>query len=187
MPQLYIDKYPCFLLDSNPCLMVQHDSRTRSRNRSNTGYKFTAMTTRRGWYWARTRDKPATIRYPYHSATAATKDSWTAAHDGALAHFCVPVRDWLAIAHTSRWITRQGPVIWPQRSPDLTPMNFFLWGHLKELVYRDVVTTQMDLVARLHAACTLVDPAVLRHRITAIPWHAQACLDMHGRHFEHLP
>ncbi|GFT12677.1 uncharacterized protein TNCV_5094471 [Trichonephila clavipes] len=60
-------------------------------------------------------------------------------------------------------------------------------GQLKELVYRDVVTTQMDLVARPHAACTTVDPAVLRHVMTAIPRCAQACLNMHGGHFEHLP
>ncbi|GFU40594.1 TPR_REGION domain-containing protein [Trichonephila clavipes] len=56
-----------------------------------------------------------------------------------------------------------------------------------ELVYRDAVTTQMDSVARLHAACTSVDPVVLRHVMTAIPRRAQACLDMHNRHFEHLP
>ncbi|GFW39780.1 uncharacterized protein TNCV_2419461 [Trichonephila clavipes] len=108
-------------------------------------------------------------------------------HVGAPAHFCAHVRDWLDITYPGRWIGRQGPILWPPRSPDLTPLIFFLWDHLKELVYRDVVKTQMDLVARLHAACTSVDPAVLRHVMTAIPWHAQACLDMHGGHFEHLP
>ncbi|GBL81889.1 hypothetical protein AVEN_50489-1 [Araneus ventricosus] len=76
--------------------------------------------------------------------------------------------------------------VWPPRSPDLTPLDFILWGHLKKLVYRDVVTTQMDLVARLHAACTSVDPAMLQRVMTAIPRSAQACLDMHGGHFEHL-
>ncbi|GFW53438.1 uncharacterized protein TNCV_3928171 [Trichonephila clavipes] len=45
----------------------------------------------------------------------------------------------------------------------------------------------MDLVARLHVACTSVDPAVLRHVMAAILRRAQACLDMHGGHFEHLP
>ncbi|GFU24979.1 uncharacterized protein TNCV_2844731 [Trichonephila clavipes] len=47
----------------------------------------------------------------------------------------------------------------------------FLWSHFKELVYPDIVTTQME-VARLHAACTSVDPAVLRHVMTAIPRRA---------------
>ncbi|GFY30729.1 uncharacterized protein TNCV_3118891 [Trichonephila clavipes] len=92
--------------------------------------------------------------------------------DGTPAHFCALVRDWPDIAYSGRWIERQGPVLWPPRSPDLTPLVFFLWGHLKELVYRDVVTTQMNLVARLHAACTSVDPAVLRYVMTAIPRRA---------------
>lgn len=28
-----------------------------------------------------------------------------------------------------------GPVFWSPRSPDLTPMDFFLWNYLKNLVY----------------------------------------------------
>ncbi|GBL77170.1 hypothetical protein AVEN_12794-1 [Araneus ventricosus] len=62
----------------------------------------------------------------------------------------------------------------------------FPMGPSKELVYRDVVTAQMDLVARLHAACTWVDPATLQRVMRAIPRRAQACLDMHGGHFGHL-
>jgi hypothetical protein len=26
--------------------------------------------------------------------------------------------------------------LWPARSPDLTPCNFYLWGNLKDKVYR---------------------------------------------------
>ncbi|GBM94737.1 hypothetical protein AVEN_45887-1 [Araneus ventricosus] len=107
-------------------------------------------------------------------------------HDGAPEHFCAPVRAWLDMEYPGSWIGRGGPVLRPPRSPYLTPLDFFLWGHLKELVYRDVVTTQMDFVARLHAACTSVDPAMLQRVMTAIPRRAQACLDMHGGHFEHL-
>ncbi|GFX38244.1 uncharacterized protein TNCV_3838401 [Trichonephila clavipes] len=62
-------------------------------------------------------------------------------HEGAPAHFCGPVRDWLDIAFPGRWIGRQGPVLWPPRSPDLTPLDFFLWGHLEELVYRQHIWT----------------------------------------------
>ena len=36
-----------------------------------------------------------------------------------------------------RWIGRRGPVEWPARSPDLTPMDFFLWGVLKDMVYSE--------------------------------------------------
>ncbi|GFW69987.1 hypothetical protein TNCV_1404401 [Trichonephila clavipes] len=35
---------------------------------------------------------------------------------------------------------------------------FSVWDILKKLMYRDAVTTQKDEIARLHAACTSVDP-----------------------------
>ncbi|EZA48673.1 hypothetical protein X777_13179, partial [Ooceraea biroi] len=33
-----------------------------------------------------------------------------------------------------RWIGRGGRISWPARSPDLMPLDFFLWGHLKNEV-----------------------------------------------------
>lgn len=32
------------------------------------------------------------------------------------------------------WIGRRGTVEWPPRSPDLTPLDLWLWGHLKAIV-----------------------------------------------------
>lgn len=29
----------------------------------------------------------------------------------------------------NRWIERRGPIEWPTRSPDLTPLDYFLWDH----------------------------------------------------------
>ncbi|GFV98676.1 uncharacterized protein TNCV_1453621 [Trichonephila clavipes] len=64
---------------------------------------------------------------------------------------------------------------------------FFLWSHLEELMYRDIMTTQQDLVARLHVACTSVDTTLLLLAHSSIPLYAQACLDMLDGHFEQLP
>ena len=30
-----------------------------------------------------------------------------------------------------------GPFEWPARSPDLSPMDFFLWGVLEDMVYKE--------------------------------------------------
>ena len=30
----------------------------------------------------------------------------------------------------------EGPIVWPLRSPDLTPLDFFAWGFIKDVVYR---------------------------------------------------
>jgi hypothetical protein len=34
------------------------------------------------------------------------------------------------------WIGRRGPVEWPPRSLDLTPLDFYLWEHLNATVYQ---------------------------------------------------
>ncbi|GFV92715.1 hypothetical protein TNCV_1375651 [Trichonephila clavipes] len=36
-----------------------------------------------------------------------------------------------------RPISRFGPVNWPPTSCDLTPLDYFLWGYVKSLVYAD--------------------------------------------------
>lgn len=73
-------------------------------------------------------------------------------HDGAPAHFSVAVRAHLNETFGGRWIGRGGPVAWPPRSPDLTPLDFFLWGHMKSLVYETPVDSEEQLVARILAA-----------------------------------
>ena len=55
--------------------------------------------------------------------------------DGAPAHYLRGVRDWLNETFGTKWIGRGGPLEWPARSPDLTPIDFWLWGYLKEKVY----------------------------------------------------
>ena len=37
-----------------------------------------------------------------------------------------------------RVISRKGDYNWPPRSCDLTPLDFFLWGYVKDKVYADV-------------------------------------------------
>jgi len=37
------------------------------------------------------------------------------------------------------WIGQDKPMAWPPRSPDLTPMAFFIRGHIKDLIYTSPV------------------------------------------------
>jgi hypothetical protein len=52
----------------------------------------------------------------------------------------------------NRWLGRGGPVAWPQRSPDLTPLDYYLWGHMKMLVYETKVDTPEALRDRIFTA-----------------------------------
>jgi hypothetical protein len=56
-------------------------------------------------------------------------------HYGAPEHFSCAVRDVLIHTYHDRWIGRGRPTAWTPCSPDLNPLDFYLWGHLKPHVY----------------------------------------------------
>ncbi|GFX15574.1 uncharacterized protein TNCV_3305031 [Trichonephila clavipes] len=55
--------------------------------------------------------------------------------DGATCHTARATIDLLKDTLGDRLISRFGPVKWPPRSCDLTPLDYFLWGYVKSLVY----------------------------------------------------
>ncbi|GFU29093.1 uncharacterized protein TNCV_4836971 [Trichonephila clavipes] len=57
--------------------------------------------------------------------------------DGARCHTARATIDLLKDTYGDRLISRFGPVNWPPRSCDLTPLDYFLWGYVKSLVYAD--------------------------------------------------
>ena len=57
--------------------------------------------------------------------------------DGALPHFSCYVTDVLNERFLHAWIGSGGPIHWPPRSPDLSPLDFFLWGYIKNIVYAE--------------------------------------------------
>ncbi|GFY00372.1 DUF4817 domain-containing protein [Trichonephila clavipes] len=57
--------------------------------------------------------------------------------DGATCHTARATIDLLKDTFGDRIISRFGPVNWPPRSCDLTPLDYFLWGYVKSLVYAD--------------------------------------------------
>jgi hypothetical protein len=107
-------------------------------------------------------------------------------HDGAPVHFSAQTQQHLSTQFPDRWLGCGSPVSWPARSWDLNPLDFFLCGHLKEIVYRDPHTDMEDLTAKFHAAVATIDAGMLRRVQANIPWRAVACQRMHGGHFDHL-
>ena len=57
--------------------------------------------------------------------------------DGATCHTAGETIDLLRENFHEQIITRNGPVNWPSRSCDLTPLDYFLWGYMKSLNYVD--------------------------------------------------
>ncbi|GFV89999.1 putative LOC100569746 [Trichonephila clavipes] len=57
--------------------------------------------------------------------------------DGATCHTARATIDLLKDTFGDHLISRFGPVNWPPRSCDLTPLDYFLWDYVKSLVYAD--------------------------------------------------
>ena len=70
-------------------------------------------------------------------------------HDGASAHIHKRVREFLNEQFGDDWIGRNGPHPWPARSPDLNPLDFYLWGYLKNYVYSVLIKTQKQPEQRI--------------------------------------
>ena len=63
--------------------------------------------------------------------------------DGAPPHWGLIVRDFLNETFPNRWIGRNGPTPWTPRSPDITPLDFFLRVMQKtEFTERQYVTSK---------------------------------------------
>jgi len=82
-------------------------------------------------------------------------------------------------------IGRGGPVLWPPRSPDLTPLDFYLWGTLKDKVYRTEVTSLEELVQRITNSVAEIRQSAqeIFDVISSIRHRCEACINVQG-HFE---
>jgi hypothetical protein len=101
-------------------------------------------------------------------------------------HFCRQVRQILDRRYPNSWIGQGEPVNWPARSPDLTPLDYFLWGHLKNYIYREPVNNLEELNDRIHEALTSVTPNMLRMARENLIKRARLRLHMEDGHFEHF-
>lgn len=106
--------------------------------------------------------------------------------DGAPAHFQIRVRRELNRSFPNKWIGRGSPHNWPARSPDLTSLDFFLWGYVKNIVYDAPPTTKDDMKRRIQNAFHSITPQVLLNVRQSFERRLQLCIEENGRQFEHL-
>jgi len=106
--------------------------------------------------------------------------------DGAPPHFANTTKQLLYEKFGDKWIGRGGPVEWPPRSPDLTPLDFFLWGYVKEKVMFEPPTTKENMKQRIRNACASVTSEMLQNVRNNLLLRINTCLQVHGGHFEHL-
>ena len=106
--------------------------------------------------------------------------------DGAPPHFAHQVRHFLDDHFPGAWIGRGGPVEWSPRSPDLNPLDFCIWGHLKRIVYSEQIRDLVHLRTRILDACQSIQREMLIKVESNLKKRLNVCFSESGGHFEHL-
>ena len=69
---------------------------------------------------------------------------------------------------------------------DLTPLDYYLWGHVKELVYNDSPQTIGELAKSIAKAIRNIPQQTLERVFENMKKRVELCVKENGHHFEHL-
>uniref|UniRef100_H3AR58 Tc1-like transposase DDE domain-containing protein n=1 Tax=Latimeria chalumnae TaxID=7897 RepID=H3AR58_LATCH len=104
--------------------------------------------------------------------------------DGAPCHYDLNVRQLLNAIFPEKWIARCGPIAWPPRSPDLSPLDYFLWGYVKTVVYLSKPQSLDELRARIMNAIHEITQQQLENVFNELENWIERCITKDGSNFE---
>ena len=106
--------------------------------------------------------------------------------DGATCH---TARETMAILREQlgeQLISRFGPVNWPCRSCDITPVDFFLWDYVKSKVYMDKPATIEELEANITRVIGQISLEMLERVIENWNFRKDHVSRSHGQHLKEI-
>jgi len=117
----------------------------------------------------------------------ATRIAMYLQHDGAPSHCTRHVMQHLNDTFPNRWIGRGSTINWPPRSPDITPLDFCLWGLMKSEVYRKKVHILEELLINILdvIACIKESQDALKRTTRHVFTRVANSIDVDGGIFEH--
>ncbi|GFS68709.1 uncharacterized protein TNCV_1959131 [Trichonephila clavipes] len=74
----------------------------------------------------------------------------------------------------------------PPRSPDLTPVDFWLWGYLKSRVYLSGPSSLSELKDAIHREVSSIHPDMLHSAVAGFVTRLECLLPCGGGHVEHI-
>jgi transposase len=106
--------------------------------------------------------------------------------DGASIHSTQEVTEWLNEEFGQQWIGRYSENPWPARSPDLNPLDFFLWGYLKNCVYKLRPFRNTEHLEECIRNCVgNITPAMLKNVRKEMSLRTILCMERDGGHTEY--
>jgi hypothetical protein len=77
-------------------------------------------------------------------------------------------------------------VEWSARSPDLTPLDFYLWDHLKAQVYAEKIKNVEHLRQRIVEACNAITPGIIKRVFVDWVKRLNLCIENNRVHIEQV-
>ena len=106
--------------------------------------------------------------------------------DSATSHTTNNVLDFVKEKFRGRVISRRSEVPWPPYSPDMNPLDFFLWGFVLDQVKRIKPTTIDELKIAVEGVVSTVPEEMVRAAAANLRKRCEACLAASGGHFEYF-
>ncbi|GBN00241.1 hypothetical protein AVEN_201636-1 [Araneus ventricosus] len=104
--------------------------------------------------------------------------------DGSPPHYCNTVREFLDTTFPQRWIGRGVVMVWPPRSQDITPLDLYLWGYVKQHVHSERMNDINHLKQRITDVIHSVTPDVLTRVCEELDYLLDVCRATNGSHIE---
>lgn len=109
-------------------------------------------------------------------------------HDGAPPHNRRDISAFLD-ANFNIWTgnkanRNRGQILWPARSADLTPLDFWLWGTLKNEIYSVPSNILQEFTDRIPAAVNGITEQQLQNMHENFCTRLRLCTENNGGHFE---
>jgi len=113
-------------------------------------------------------------------------DGYYFQQDGAPAHTARETIDLLASRFGNRLISQKCPggIEWPPYSPDLSPLDFYLWGYIKDRTYRNNPKTLEEVARNIEAAIENVTTENLIAVVQNFELRLRHLIAMDGQHIE---
>lgn len=109
-------------------------------------------------------------------------------HDGAPGHFDRRVRQRLRERFGDRFVGRGASIEMPPRSPDITPMDYAIWGIVKDNVYSRKPATLDELKNYIIFEFNVLNNnlSLLTKIVNSVYGRLWNCIIAEGKQFEHL-
>lgn len=106
-------------------------------------------------------------------------------HDGAPAHSALSTRNFLRRIFGDNVLGIGWSPEWAPRSPDLTPCDFFLWGHMKPRVYRVPLENHVQLRSSIVNEFREIDQSHIRNACLSVRERLEDCIRLEGGTVQH--